>query len=160
MAETLEAMHEKRRPVEAESLKRRKAWKDVDSKTKAGKSEDWKRLRPDKVETKKAQIWKSQASVNSKCLISQYNPSWFLDMSGPRPNCQQQSGIQNLIRVYDLLLIAKDYSFATSPPPLVYLASAAELMLISESQALLRPASRLSHHVTMTPLVAFINSVR
>ena len=43
---------------------------------------------------------------------------------------------------------------------LVYLAIAAELMLTFESQALLRPACRLSHHVTMAPLVAFINSAR
>ena len=81
-------------------------------------------------------------------------------MGNSRPNCQQQSGIQNLITVRDLFLIAKDFSFTTLPPLLIPIATAVEPILTFESQALLRLTSRLSHHVTIAPQVVLINSVR
>ena len=89
----------KRRPEKNGGLKKRRP-----EKAEAWKGGGLKRRRPEK-------SWNSElhpryidnqfsrtgtTSVHPTFIfLMQYSPSWFLDTSGPRPNCQQQSSIRN-----------------------------------------------------------------
>ena len=78
---------------------------------------------------------------------------FFLNASGPRPSYPLVARHPNLIP-----LLWQGTSYPCHYPTAITIAS--KLMLTSESQALLRPASRPSNHVTVAPLAAFINNAK